>query len=61
MADTGAGLVLIGHRQLHRIDAARSPGDAAAADRRVEYRKLLVGHGWLQILSLHGVSFDPLP
>ncbi len=36
LADAGAGLVLASHRQLHRIDAARSPDDAAAADRGVE-------------------------
>jgi glyoxylase-like metal-dependent hydrolase (beta-lactamase superfamily II) len=36
MADAGAGLVLAPHRQLHRVDAARAPRDAAAADRGVE-------------------------
>jgi hypothetical protein len=50
LADPRAGLVLTGHRQLHRIDAVLAPGDAAAADRRVEYCKTVVGHGWLQIL-----------
>jgi len=45
LADAGAGLVLARHRQLDRIDAARSPSDAAAADRGVEYCKTVFGHG----------------
>src|ERR1700694_2815259 len=56
LADAGTGLVFIGHRQLHRIDAARTPDLAAAADRGVEYCKMLVGHGWLQTLSPHVLS-----
>jgi hypothetical protein len=56
LADAGAGLVLVGHRQLHRIDPAFAPDDAAAADRGVEDCKMVAGHGWLQILSLHVVS-----
>src|SRR5258706_5019548 len=50
LADADAGLVFIGHRQLHRIDPAFPPNDAAAADRGVEYCKMVAGHGWLQIL-----------
>src|SRR5438874_2764028 len=56
LADAGAGLVFIGHRQLHRIDPAFAPDDAAAADRGVEYRKMMAGHGWLQILLPQIVS-----
>jgi len=44
LADAGAGLVLIGHRQLHRIDPAFAPDDAAAADRGVEDCKMVAGH-----------------
>src|SRR5258706_15629439 len=56
LADAGAGLVLIGHRQLHRIDPAFAPDNAAAVDRGIEDCKMVAGHGWLQILSLHVVS-----
>ena len=56
LADAGPGLVFIGHRQLHRIDPAFAPDDAAAADRGVEYRKMMAGHGWLQILLPQIVS-----
>src|SRR5450631_129988 len=59
LANAGAGLVLAPHRQLHRIDAARAPRDAAAADRGVEYCKMLVAHGWLRIPWLHGVYLTP--
>src|SRR6202140_193033 len=36
LTNAGAGLVLAAHRQLHAIDAAGTPNDAAAADRGVE-------------------------
>ena len=50
LADAGTGLVLVAHRKLHAVDAARAPLDAAGADRGIEERKMLVGHGWLLIL-----------
>jgi hypothetical protein len=59
LADAGAGFVLAAHRQLDRIDAARPPRDAAAADGGVEYREMLVGHGRLRISWLHVVSLMP--
>jgi hypothetical protein len=34
----------------YQNDAALTPHDAAAADRGVEYRKMVPGHGWLRIL-----------
>ena len=48
LADAVAGLLLAAHRQLHRIDAAIAPRDAAGADRGVEDGKTVAGHGWLQ-------------
>ena len=50
LLQAGAGLFLIAHRQLYRSDAALAPHDAATADRGVEYRKMVPGHGWLHIL-----------
>src|SRR5947209_7722298 len=44
LVQPGAGFLLVAHRQLYRDDAARAPHDAAAADRGVEYRKLMVVH-----------------
>ena len=44
-AGAGRGGLQLG--QLHADDAALAPGDAAAADRRVEQRKFLRGH-WLR-------------
>src|SRR5258706_9708842 len=56
LPDAGASPVFIGHRQLHRIDPAFPPNDAAAADRGVEYCKMVAGHGWLQILLSPAVN-----
>src|SRR5262249_2731462 len=42
--ETRAGLRLARLRQLHTTDAARTPRDAAAADRRVEERKTVCRH-----------------
>ena len=58
LADAAAGLVLAAHRQLHAVDAALAPYDAAAADRGVEDRKMLVGHGSLHIVWLNVSSFN---
>src|SRR6266851_6246420 len=60
LADTGTGLVLAAHRQLHPIDAPCAPHDAAAADRGIEYCKTVAGHGWLQILWLQSLSLQIL-
>ena len=60
LADAGAGLVLAAHRQLHAVDAARAPLDAAEADRGVEQGKMLVGHGWLQIVPGSHAELDLL-
>ena len=57
LLQAGAGLFLVAHRQLHRDDAALAPHDAAAADRGVEYRKMVPGHGWLHILLFSATSF----
>jgi len=48
LTDTAAGLFLAAHRQLHCVDAAVAPCDTAAANRSVENRKMLAGHGKLQ-------------
>src|ERR1700733_9926428 len=39
LTDAPAGLFLATHRQLYRLDAARPPRNATAANRSVEYRK----------------------
>jgi glyoxylase-like metal-dependent hydrolase (beta-lactamase superfamily II) len=49
LEDAGTGLVLVSHRQLHPVDAARTPHDAATADRSIKKCKMIAGHGWLQV------------
>ena len=44
LANAGAGFFLAAHRQLHAIDAARAPFDAAGSDRGLKKGKMLVGH-----------------
>src|SRR4029079_1458062 len=56
LLQAGAGLLFIAHRQLHRGHAALGPNDAAAADRGVEYRKMVPGHGWLHILLFNAAQ-----
>src|SRR5262249_17698683 len=47
LVNTPAGLLFAAHRQLHAGNAALAPDHAAGADRGVENRKMLAGHGWL--------------
>ena len=56
LLQAGAGLLLVAHRQLHRNNAAPAPHDAAAADRGVEYRKMVPGHGWLHSLLFNATQ-----
>jgi hypothetical protein len=60
LLQAGTGLLLVTHRQLHRGNAALTPHDAAAADRGVEYRKLVPGHGWLHILLFNATPASHL-
>src|SRR6202000_773946 len=69
LPDAPTSFFLITHRQLHRIDTARSPRNAAAADGSVEYCKRIVGHGWLhpvaptlmsdRNMGLENIAFHP--
>src|SRR6185437_13400819 len=61
LAEAAAGLFFGPHRQLHGMNAAFAPHNAAATDRGIEGCKLVFVHGWLQILSLHDMSLMPGP
>src|SRR3989442_13181835 len=61
LLQAGAGLLFIAHRQLHRGDSAFAPHDATAADRGVEYRKMVPGHGWLHSLLFNATQLRIWP
>jgi hypothetical protein len=54
----GARLAVARFGQLHAADAARAPGDAATAERRVEEGKADIGHG-VATLALDSAKLTP--